>query len=193
MRLILSGKPGRGDTWLPKIFDAWGDVLEGDESEKIPRGAYQLRVIRPAVLSEPGGSPPAPQRITPSVDQVPLLATPNVGPEAITSIVTLRLVELIAEGRGAPAEVRPVVWDEQQPIMREHVPGSLMGNMVHYALSHGFFTGIPADALRDLLRNYAQEAGLRGETQHKAVRQASRMLAMLREHPIYEKIRADAA
>lgn len=75
--------------------------------------------------------------------------------------------------------------------MREHVPGFLLENIVHHALSQGVYMGIPGNALMDWLTNCAQEAGLRSQAQRKDIRQASAMLTMLRDYPIYQEIQED--
>lgn len=85
------------------------------------------------------------------------------------------------------APFEPRLWRASQP--DDHVPGDVLGSMVHKALQHWLFPGDPR--LESLLKAEAFNAGLASEKQRATVvQQATALLERLRKHPIWEEIDA---
>jgi ATP-dependent exoDNAse (exonuclease V) beta subunit len=185
--LILSGKLGRGSNWLPDILDAWQIDVDGDEEESITFENYHLKVMRPKELPELGSASIAERKASFDLGSVPDLAKPYRSEGLMPSLSVSALTNIL-EKEDIKSRIRPVVWNEKLDGMRDHVPGYILGNVVHHTLAHGFFDGKSENEIRELIEKYGQQEGLRDEALAKASSKIHHMLTHLRKHPITEEI-----
>jgi ATP-dependent helicase/nuclease subunit A len=186
--LILSGKLSRGENWLSNILDAWLITEEGDEEELVFRGDYSLQVFRPKELPEPTTSILTVEEETLDLTSVPALARPYHHEGSMTSLSVSALTEILGKGE-TPSHIRPVVWDQHHEKASDHVPGFILGNIVHHTLAHGFFDEKSEKDLAEIINNFGKQEGLHGEALTKAVMKTKLMLTNLKAHSVYEEIR----
>ena len=185
--LILSGKLSRGDNYLSDILDAWDIPDEGDEEEIITTDKYSLLVTRPQNLPE--STPPIvtiKEKIL-DLTTIPPLVLPYQEKGTMDSLSVSALTDLL-EKEGETSRIHPVVLDHNQEKAHDHIPGYILGNIVHHILSHGFFDKDPERDIKKIIRNFGQQEGLRGEVLTNAVKRIDRMLENFRRHPLLQEI-----
>lgn len=185
--LILSGKLSRGENYLSDILDAWDIPEKGDEVEIITYQNYNLLVNRPQELPESTSLSFTAKEETLDLSSIPPLAKPYLQEKMLASLSVSALTSLL-EKEEAQSRIHPIIWDQHQERKHDHVPGFILGNIVHHILSHGYFDGDSENEIKGNIRNFAQQEGLRGEALARAVKMTDHMLANLRKHPIYEEI-----
>ncbi len=187
--LILSGQPGEKNSWLPEILGGWQIDVEGDEIEEYAYDRYKIRVVRQRELPEPLEQIEQTISSRQHIEDIPLLAQSLASKESPRSISVTDLITEVQKEKGGISQIKPVVWDSEQPSFEEYIPGHILGNVVHHVLNKRFFFEITSDNLMTILERFSKQEGLTGKQINKATIKLKNMLTKFRGHPLFEQIR----
>ncbi len=188
--LILSGKFGRGETWLDEVLAAWEVPVEGEADDLIQEEGYAIRVLRPREAPGEPDERPRPAPLGPELRQMPPLARPLPVDRRPDPVAATRLVRRSQDESSPLPVVRTAVRSTSvETIASTHAPGYLVGKLVHRALADWVELSIPFGELDARLPRYAHRLGIAvPEAVQEAVRRARRMLDNLRRAELYLQI-----
>lgn len=182
-RLLLSGRPGSGDTWLAMVMDAWQVSAEGPEDEVVGFGGYSLRVRRPPYREpEPAGYQAARStRGGRGSDSAVDLARVHEVKAPVGAVAATTLARLLEGASRPPRPFRP--WSARV--------GPALGDLVHLALSDWACLEGGDGALRGRLERWAARLDLGDDVAERAIGGALKTLHGFRGSPLF--VRACAA
>ena len=184
--LVLSGKLGRGESWMKELLEIWDLEPGGSEEEFIKFKEYSIRLLQPAEPEE--YKTLVEQVFEPSIvlDHIPQLAKSL---PKIHEPQPLSVTQLLGSFEEEEIEIRAPIYSRSDSTESRKVPGYIIGNIVHKMIADWDCLAMSEIDRRSRLVRLIRSEGLAssGSVSH-AVKRSETMISNLLSHPLYEQI-----